>query len=54
MPLFTKQILDNSIYVFFLLFITIKSDMKIAQKIVYNLINENIFPLKVSSLRQDG
>ncbi len=28
--------------------------MKTAQKIVNNLINENIFPLKVSLLRQDG
>ncbi len=27
--------------------------MKTAEKIVNNLINENIFPLKVSSLRQD-
>ncbi len=28
--------------------------MKTAQKIVNNLINENISPLKVSSLRQDS
>ncbi len=31
----------------------LKNDMKTAQKIANNLINENIFPLKVSSLRQD-
>ncbi len=35
------------------LYITIKSDMKTAQKRVNNLINGNMFPLKVSSLRQD-
>ncbi len=34
-------------------YITIKSDMKTAQKITNNLINESIFRLKVSSLRQD-
>ncbi len=28
--------------------------MKTAHKIVNNLINENIFPLKISSLRQGG
>ncbi len=28
--------------------------MKTAEKIVINLIKENIFPSKVSSLRQDG
>ncbi len=32
--------------------ITIKSGNKVAQKIVYNLINENILSLKVSLLRQ--
>ncbi len=37
----------------FLLYLTIKSDMKTAQKIVNNWINENKYPLKVSSLRQD-
>ncbi len=37
----------------YFLFIIIKSDMKIAYKTVINLINEKIFPLKVSSLRQD-
>ncbi len=36
-----------------LLDITIKSYKKTAQEIVSNLINKNIFPLKVSSLRQD-
>ncbi len=44
--------MDTLIDIFFL-FITIKSDMKSAQKIVNNLVNEDIFPLKVSSLRQD-
>ncbi len=34
-----------------LLFITIKYDMKTAQKIVNNSIKENRLPLKVSSLR---
>ncbi len=42
----------NDLYV--LLFIIIKSDMKTLQKIVNNLIDENIFPLEVSSLRQIG
>ncbi len=36
--------------IYFLLFITIKYDMKTAQKIVNNSIKENILPLKVSSL----
>ncbi len=36
---------------YFLLFITIKYDMKTAQKIVNNSIKENRLPLKVSSLR---
>ncbi len=54
MALFTKLCLNTLTYIFFYLFITIKSDMKTGQKIVNNLINENIFPLKVSSLRQDG
>ncbi len=36
------------LYIFFL-FITIRSDMKNAHKLSNNLINENIFPLKVSS-----
>ncbi len=36
---------------FFLLFITIKYDMKTAQKIVNNSIKENRLPLKVTSLR---
>ncbi len=42
-------------YIFkdFLSFTAIKSDMKTAQKIVIMLINENIFQLKVSRLRQD-
>ncbi len=53
MALFTKVCLDTLIYIF-LLFITIKSDIKSAQKIVNNLINENIFPFKVSPLRQAG
>ncbi len=35
---------------YFLLFKATKSDMKIPQKIVSNLINENIFPSEVSSL----
>ncbi len=34
----------------YLLIITIKSDVKTSQKILDYLINENIFPLKVSSL----
>ncbi len=28
--------------------------MKTAPKVVNNLLNENIFPVKVSSLKQDG
>ncbi len=52
MTLFTKRCLDILIYIF-VLFIAIKNDKKTAQKIVNNLINENIFPLKVSSMRQD-
>ncbi len=40
--------------VYFVLYITIKSDMKTAQKVVNNLMNENIFPLKVISIRQGG
>ncbi len=36
---------------YFLLFITIKYDMKTAQKIVNNSMKENRLPLKVSSLR---
>ncbi len=38
---------------YFVKIITIKSQMKTAQKVVNTLINENIFPLKVS-LRKDG
>ncbi len=49
-----QQILFGYFDLYVLLFITIKLDMKTAQKVVNNLINENIFPLKVSSLRQDG
>ncbi len=49
----TKYQYSPNSTIFVLLFITIRSDMKTAQKIVNNLINENIFPLKVSSLRQD-
>ncbi len=37
----------------FLLFIAIKSNMTTTKTIVNNLITENIFPSKVSSLRQD-
>ncbi len=47
----------NSIWIFdlyFLLFKTIKSDIKTVQKIDNNLINENIFPLQISSLRNAG
>ncbi len=33
------------------LFTAIKHDMKTAQKIVNNIINENIFPLMISSLK---
>ncbi len=36
--------LDTFIYSFTIYIIKIKSDMKTAQKIVNNLINENIFP----------
>ncbi len=39
---------------YILLFITIQSDMKTAQTNVNNLINTNIFPLKVSRIRQCG
>ncbi len=45
--LFTKLCLDSLIYIF-------KSYMKTAKIIVNNLINENIFPLMFSSVRQDG
>ncbi len=38
----------------FILFKTIQSDMKTAKKIVTILSKGNIFPLKVSSLREDG
>ncbi len=38
----------------FLLYKTIKIDIKTAPKIINNLIMENLLPLKVSSLRQDG
>ncbi len=38
-----------NLYLF--LFITIKSQMATAQKIVNNLINENIFPLKVIKIK---
>ncbi len=37
-----------------LLYITIKSDMQNVQKIVNNLIYENIDPLKVNLIKQDG
>ncbi len=51
MALFTKWCLDILIYIL-LLFITIKYDMKTAQKKVRNSIKEkNGLPLKVSSLR---
>ncbi len=50
MALFTKECLNILIYIF-LLFITIKYNMKTAQKIVTNSIKENRLPLKVSSLR---
>ncbi len=49
-----RQIIFGYFDLYLLLFITTKSDMKTAQKIVNNLINENIFLLKVSLLRQDG
>ncbi len=39
---------------YFVLNIIIKSDMETKQKIAKNLTNENIFPLKVSSLRKYG
>ncbi len=39
---------------YFLLFITVNGDMKTVQKIVNNLRNENIFPLNIHSLKQDG
>ncbi len=39
--------MDTLTYIF-LLFTTIKNDMKTTPKIVNNLIIENIFPLKVS------
>ncbi len=45
MTLFTKKCGYFDIY--FLLFKAFKSDMKTAKKIVNNLINVNIFPLKV-------
>ncbi len=38
---------------YFVPYINIKSDMKTAEKIVNTIINENIFPIKVSLLRQD-
>ncbi len=47
--------MDIKVDVYFLIYITIKHDMKTPQKIVNNL-NGNIFPLnmlKVSSLKQD-
>ncbi len=48
MALFTKWCLDSLIYIY-LLFITIKYDMKTAQKIIKKSIKENRLPLKVSS-----
>ncbi len=52
MTLFTKLSLNIVIYI--LLNITTKSDRQTAKKTVNNLKNENIFPLKVSWLSQDG
>ncbi len=45
------QIMFGYFDLYFLLFITIKYNMKTAQKIVNNSMKENILPLKVSSLR---
>ncbi len=57
MALITKIVFGYLKVIFFTIY-TIKSGMKTTQKLVNNLINENItlfiFPLKVSSLRQDG
>ncbi len=60
MSLYNSLIIHGSIhqivlgYIWFicLLNISIKRSMTTAQKIVNNLMNENIFPLQVSSLRQ--
>ncbi len=51
---FFHQLVFRYFDLYFLLFKTNKSDMKTTQKMVNNLINENIFAFKVSSLRQDG
>ncbi len=45
------QIVFGYFDLYFLLFITIKYDMKTAQKIVNNSIKENRLPLKVILLR---
>ncbi len=47
----THQIVFEYFDLYFLLFITIKYDMKTAQKIINNSIKENRLPLKVNSLR---
>ncbi len=48
------QIVLGYFGLYILQFKTFKSDMTTVQKIVNNLINEDLFPLNVSSLRQDG
>ncbi len=50
MALFNNWCLDKR-KLYYLLFITIKGDMATSTKTVNTLINENIFPLKVNSLR---
>ncbi len=47
------QIVFGNFDLYFLQFITNTSHIKTAQKTINNLINKNIFHLKVSSLRQD-
>ncbi len=51
MHIIILQIVFEYFVLCFLIFITIKIEMKTAKKVVNNLINENIF--QVSLLRQD-
>ncbi len=46
-----QQIVFGYFDLYFLLFITIKYDVKTAEKIINNSIKENRLPLKVSLLR---
>ncbi len=48
---FIQQLVFGDFNLYVLLFITIKRDMKTAEKIINNVINENIFLLKISSLK---